>query len=250
MGMLVTEDEFKNRDKSQFPKFKDDLLSGPDSGTDYVARIKALDGPEQERFLYQEFVRKTHAIRIRRWIEGKRDFELGYSVAAVDEVQRVLAGLDQAFKRDLGLIAESHHLDDLDDLKKYNPRKAYGSKPQEEVNLQYSALLLRTVDLLHMRKDRTPSVTFRMINPTDPISQREWAKQAAIKKVAPQIGKNREGLPDPAAPRDTVEVHAHFDNEEGFFGLTSFLTYVDQELRKCAKWNDDSHSILQSHCSN
>src|SRR5262249_14245729 len=121
MGMLVTQEEYKNRDKSAFPKFKDDTFTGPDSSPDYVARIREMPPDEMERFLYQEFVRKTHAIRVRRWIEGNRDAEHGYTLAAVDEVQRVLGSLDPVFKKDLALIAESHHLDDLDDLRKYNP---------------------------------------------------------------------------------------------------------------------------------
>lgn len=238
MGMLVTPDEFKNRDKSEFPRFKEEILNGADSSPEYVARINQLDQEERERFLYQEFVRKTHAIRIRRWIEGNQDTDHGFAHSAVEEVQRVIRNLDPTFKRDLALIAESHHLSDLDDLKKYNPRKAYGASTEETVNLQYCAMILRTVDLLHMRKDRTPSVLFRLINPSDPISQREWAKQNAIRRVESQIGKNEDGLPDEHAPRDTIEVHAHFSDESGFFGLTSFLTYVKSELRQSFKWNE------------
>lgn len=243
LGMLVTENEFKAREKSVFPTFREEILDPQFSGKDYVARIKSLPPDEQDRFLYQEFVRKTHAIRVRRWIEGKEDAELGYSVPQAREIQRVLSGLDSSFRRDLGLIAESHHLDDLYDLKKYNPAKAYGSRPEEVVNLQYVAIVLRSADLLHMRRDRTPSVLFRLINPNNPISQREWAKQNAIKKVAPQIGKNKEGIPDETAPKDTIEVHAHFDNEEGFFGLTSFLGYVQSELTKSVKWNTEARKL-------
>jgi hypothetical protein len=43
---------------------------------------------------------------------------------------------------------------------------------------------------------------------------------------------NREGVPDPSAPQDTVEVHALFDNEAGFFGLTSYLSYADAQLKQ------------------
>ena len=97
MGMLVTPEEFSNRGRSDFPKFKDDILNGADSSPEYIARINELEPDEREKFLYQEFVRKTHALRIRRWVEGGQDAELGYSLAAVNEVQRVIGNLDPTF---------------------------------------------------------------------------------------------------------------------------------------------------------
>jgi molecular chaperone HtpG len=100
-----------------------------------------------------------------------------------------------------------------------------------------------------MRRDRTPSVLFRIINPTDPISQREWAKQNAVRRVMPRMGLNDERLPDPKAPKDTIEIHATFTEENGFFGLTSFLTYAAQELRKCHDWADASKKTKASQHS-
>ncbi|PWW71537.1 hypothetical protein C7212DRAFT_349018, partial [Tuber magnatum] len=186
------------------------------------------------------FVRHNHARRIRQWIEGTLDPTLGVSEAAISEVQRVLTNLDPTLRRDLALIAESHHLDDLDDPIKYKVVQPYGSSDAETANIQYCAIVLRAADLLHMRRDRTPSVLFRIINPTDPISQREWAKQNAVRRVMPRMGLNDERLPDPLAPKDTIEVHATFTEENGFFGLTSFLSYVAQEIRRCHEWAEGS----------
>jgi molecular chaperone HtpG len=97
-----------------------------------------------------------------------------------------------------------------------------------------------------MRRDRTPSVLFRVINPIDPISQREWAKQNAVRRVMPRLGLNEEGIPDAKAPKDTIEVHATFNEENGFFGLTSFLTYAAQEVRKCHDWVESSRKAKGS----
>ncbi|TYO64477.1 ATP-binding protein [Bradyrhizobium hipponense] len=240
MGMLVTRDEFKLRDQSGFDVFCNEVLFSGQRAAEYKARVNELGSEERDVFLYQEFVRHNHAHRIRQWIEGTIDPTFGVSKAAIGEVQRVLANLDPTLRRDLALIAESHHLDDLDNPTKYKVVQPYGSSDAETANIQYCAIILRSADLLHMRRDRTPSVLFRVINPTDPISQREWAKQNAVRRVMPQMGLNDERIPDPKAPKDTIEVHATFTEENGFFGLTSFLAYVAKEIRKSYDWAETS----------
>ena len=84
--------------------------------------------------------------------------------------------------------------------------------------------------------DRTPSITFKVINPIDPISQDEWAKQQAVTRVRPKLGVNQDGQPDENAPKDTIEVSAYFKNEEGFFGLTSYLSYCAEQLKLSHEW--------------
>jgi molecular chaperone HtpG len=249
MGMLVTKDEYQKREQSGFHDFcRDNLFTGP-RAAEYKARVDELPPEEREIFLYQEFVRFNHARRIRQWIEGSLSPDLGLATAATAEIQRVIANLDPTLRRDLALVAESHHLDDLDDLTKYKLVQPYGSTDAETANIQYCAILLRAADLLHMRRDRTPSVLFRIINPTDPISQREWAKQNAVRRVMPRLGLNEEGVPDDKAPKDTIEIHATFTEENGFFGLTSFLSYVAQELRKCHDWTETSRKAKGSKYS-
>jgi molecular chaperone HtpG len=147
-----------------------------------------------------------------------------------------LKPLGNTFRNDLGLVCESHHLDDLDNVDKYKLSRPYGNSAAETANLQYAALLLRTTDLLHITLDRTPSIAFRVLNPSDPISQQEWAKQMAVRSVRPQLGKDREGNIDDTAPQDTIEVHATFDAEEGFFGLTSYLSYAQAQLQQSHEW--------------
>ena len=240
MGMLVTREEFEGRDQSGFGAFCADILFSGAKAAEYKARVNELSADQCDIFLYQEFVRYNHARRIKQWIEGDLDPSLGVARAAVTEIQRVLTNLDPTLRRDLALVAESHHLDDLDDLVKYKLIRPYGVTDAETANIQYCAIILRSADLLHMRRDRTPSVLFRIINPTDPISQREWAKQNAVRRVMPRLGINDEGVPDEKAPKDTIEIHATFTEENGFFGLTSFLTYAASELRKCHEWTENS----------
>jgi molecular chaperone HtpG len=110
MGMLVTKDEFKTREQSGFDDFCRDHLFTGSRADDYKARVDELPPEERDIFLYQEFVRFNHARRVRQWIEGDLGPELGVANAAAAEVQRILANLDPTLRRDLALIAESHHV--------------------------------------------------------------------------------------------------------------------------------------------
>lgn len=236
LGMLVTRHEYESRQSSGFPEYRDKVLFAGDAGSDYRAKVEQLPPEKAERFLYQEFVRQHHAERIRWWVQGQARQHLGVTHTAASEVAELLKPVTEQFRRDLGLICESHHLDDLNDLRKYKVSHPYGNSPQETANVQYAANLLRTADLLHITGDRTPSIAFRAISPTDPVSQQEWAKQAAVTCVRAQIGRDKEGNPDEKAARHTIEVHAFFKDENGFFGLTSYLTYVTDQIRKCQEW--------------
>lgn len=236
-GMLVTKAEYANRERSKFPDFRDSHLFSTDhKGKDYRAKVETLPAHELDRFLYQEFVRAHHAARVRAWVVGSSTSELGVTEVVTGEVDALLKPLGSTFRGDLGMVCESHHLEDLDILKKYKTSQPYGTSEAETANLQYAAVLLRTVDLLHITSDRTPSIAFRLLNPADPISQREWAKQMAVRTVRSQPAKDEDGNVNPKLPRDTIEVHATFTEEEGFFGLTSFLDYAEKELRLSHDW--------------
>ena len=236
LGMLVTKEEYNARESSGFPEYREKVLFSGEYGADYRAKVEALPAEECQRFLYQEYVREHHAERVRRWILGQQSEHLGISHAALQAVQELLRPLSDQFRRDLALVCESHHLDDLHDTAKYKISQPYGNSDAETANLQYAAVLLRTADLLHMTGDRTPSIAFKVINPTDPLSQQEWAKQMAVTRIRPQVGLNKEGQPDSKAHRDTIEVFAYFKSEDGFFGLTSYLLYVTSQLQKSNDW--------------
>lgn len=231
LGLIVTEKEFQNRDLSAFENFCQTVLFAKDDGQDYKMKVESL-GPElATRLFYQEFVRHNHAKRVRAWIEGVESEYLGYAKAQAKEIDTLLIRLSPDFRRDLAIVCESHNLDDLSNFKKYKPFKPYGADAQESANLLFVAVVLRTADLLQITKQRAPSIMLRLINPTDPISQLEWTKQNGVTGVFPKPALNREGHADTRLQPNTIAVHAKFYNENGFFGLTSYLSYAEKQLQ-------------------
>jgi molecular chaperone HtpG len=239
LGMIVTQTEYDNRDNSGWHDFADELFNGT-YGDDYKARVKALDTGAAERFLYQEYVRAHHGERVRTWINGTSAQRLGKGKEAAELVGELLSPLPTLFREDLGLVCESHHKADLGNVTTYSVSRPYGPSEAEVANVQYAALVLRTADLLHITSDRTPSVLFRLIAPTDPVSQEEWAKQSAVTAVRAKPGVDSEGNVDVDAPRDTVEVVAQFTDEDGFFGLTTYLSYAAAQLKQTYDWANES----------
>ena len=243
LGMLVTKEEYENRNNSDFPEFKAQILDGK-LGLDYREKIISIkEAGRQDRFIYQELVRKNHAQRIKYWILEEKNPSFPTELKIVDEIKELISKADNMFRRDLALICESHHLDDLDDFDKYKPNQQYGPKQQEIINLHYCAIILRTADLLHITSDRTPSIEFSLINPNDPISQEEWAKQQAVKAIRPKVKKNKDGKVDSTLPKDTLEVIALFENEFGFFGLISYLNYAKGQLLESFKYTDMANRL-------
>lgn len=230
MGLVVTSDEFSNRSESDFQKFCDRILFSTSAGQDYKAKVDELAPEEREKFLYQEFVRYNHGARVKSWIEGTSNSELGSAKSQIAEIDRLLKPLDADFRKDLAIVCESHNLDDLDNVQKYRLSHPYGNSDDETVNLQYCAALLRTVDLVQITRQRAPSTLFRLINPVDPTSQSEWAKQNAVKRVRAKVAQDREGNATLDIQSNTIEVFATFNEQNGFFGLTSYLRYAEEQV--------------------
>lgn len=229
LGMLVTEDEYSERDKTNFETFKAQELFSGSGALDYREKIDSLGAEIAERFFYMEFVRRHHAERIENWILGKSSKVIGSTAPVTGELANLLKRLPPQFLYDLGKICRSHHLDDLDDVDKYSTRRRYGNSDDDLVDLQYVAIILRSADLLHMTRNRTPSVMYRLVNPFDPISQIEWGKQMGVSSVCPKEEPLKDGNRE-------IEVHAFFDNGDAFFSLSAFLDYVDSQLRQSHSW--------------
>lgn len=233
LGMVVTRDEFANRNETVFKDYKAKILSETEP-SEYGEYVKQ----QEDTFLYQEFVRENHALRIRQWIEGKNTSDLGEASTVRNEIDDILKNLDKMFKVDLAMICESHHKDDIEDFAKYKVKKMYGNTDNEKVNLNYIAIILRIADLLHITRDRTPSVTRKLINVTNPISVVEWEKQKAVRAVRPKEQRNEDGAVDETKQKDTIEITAYFDGvdtAEAYFGLSSYLQYTRKELAKCSQ---------------
>jgi len=58
----------------------------------------------------------------------------------------------------------------------------------------------------------------------------------AVRRVRAQVARNAEGIDRPDLPRNTIEVHATFKDENGFFGLTSYLDYAERQLKQNHAW--------------
>jgi len=246
LGMLVTRHEFNTKEESDFPSFKERLFS-EENTIDYRIKVAELNSDDSERFLYQEFVRSNHSTRIQDWIIGNNSKELGLATRQFNSIQELLKPLNESFRRDLAFVCASHHANDLNDLRKYGIRQPYGNSEEETANLQYAAILLRTADLLHITQDRTPSIIFKTICPSDPLSQSEWARQQAVTCVRSQYGKDIDGNFDPNSLRDTIEIFAEFSSEEGFFGLTSYLSYAKDEILKSHNWAKSANQGAAKH---
>lgn len=239
-GLLVTKTEYENRDSvDAFIGFRRRIMENDDpSVRDYRSQVALLEGEAVDRFLYQEFVRTHHAQRIRAWLLESPDDTWGIDARVTERLKQVLGAVEETFLDDIGLVCESHHLDDMNDTRKYPLNKPYGRTPQEEANVQYAALLLRTSDLLHITKDRVPSMAAVVINPRNPKSQIEWAKQHAVRSVRAKTPPKNPDLPTPRS--DTIEVHAAFKQAEGYFGLTAYLQYAQRQLEQTFLWSKEN----------
>lgn len=239
MGMLFSKEEYDNRDNTEFKLYKKRALDG-EFGKDYISKIEKLEEPDA--FLFQEYIRKNHAKRIRMWISGQIDDNLHYTRRISEQIQKLIESIDNLFIQDLAMICESHHLSNLDDYTIYNTNKCYESADNAKVNLQYISVILRTVDLLHITMDRTPTIEFNTFCPTDPISVIEWQKQMAVRAIKPKEMRNEDGEIDKTIQSDTISVTAYFqtaNQAEAFFSLMDYLRYVKSELRT-------SYDIIQT----
>lgn len=230
MGMIVTREEYKDRNKSNFANYKLRVENG-EYGKDFAAKVKTLEDPE--KFLYQEFVREHHADRVSDWIRGNKNYNWGASEAAYTEVQRILNGLDDVFKDSLSIVCLSHHKNDLYDTEKYKLDEVFDNAKKAKANLQYVSIVLRTADLLHITSNRTPTIAYHLISPNDPKSIIEWEKQSAVIAVSPISSNDDCDADESSKINDTFSIRARFSAEkspEAYFGLNSYLKYAEKQL--------------------
>lgn len=231
LGMLVTSEEYDNRLKNrEFNAFVKDLYAG-EKGKDYKSALDSLSQEDADRFLYQEFIRGFHAHRISNWIMGEDEKRFGDGSKAVAAINELLSGLNPVFRDDLAKVCLSHHESDLYDFDKYKIRRVYGDTEGGTANLHFACLILRAADVLQIQKSRVPSVLYKLIDPSNPKSQEEWAKQAGVRSVLPKPA-------DKGVRPDTFEVHASFEKESAYFGLMAYLQqYASKEIERCHEWS-------------
>lgn len=232
LGLLISQKEYANRARNPAYQhyLREQLQNTEDQ--DYNAKLATLSSEVRERINYQEFVRLTHGTRVKEWILGK-DRSDESSTEIRDAIQELVGKLDIVIRRDLALLCESHTIDDISDTHKYKVSMPYGNSPGETANLQYIAIILRTVDIFQISRGRAPSILFKVINPQDPISQIEWQKQGAVRTIRAAPGIDRDGHASENVISDTIEIHARFEVSDGFFGLTSYIAYAKSQLQAC-----------------
>lgn len=230
IGLLVTKDEFDARDRNpDYTSYKNNPIINADKHKEYIARLGQLNPVEADRIQYQEFVRTFHGKRIRAWVEGGSIDDNKATAALKSIVGDLLSPLDATFRRDLAMVCESHTLGHSDAVAALKVSQPYGG-PHESVNLQYIAIILRTVDLIQITNRRAPTVLFQLINPSNPTSQVEWQKQGVVRTVRAAPARDRDGNVTKDGVSSSIEVHATFKEPNGFFGLTSYLAYAQREL--------------------
>ncbi|PRA14636.1 MULTISPECIES: HD domain-containing protein [Pseudomonas] len=234
LGLLISKHEYDNRGKNQdFLRYLSEQSSTSVDHLEYMDKLNKLSTDEKDRILYQEFVRNTHGIRVRAWIEGTPLDDDNLSAKIRAAVHELIGKLDSSARQGLAILCESHTIDDISDTSKYNVSMPYGESKEETVNLQYIAVILRTVDLLQVTRSRAPSILYQLISPKDPTSQIEWQKQNAVRSIRPAPGRDREGKASNTAQSDTIQFYARFEKSDGFFGLTSYLAYARSQLSAC-----------------
>jgi molecular chaperone HtpG len=237
LGLLVTQEEFETRNNN--PEFRRwfDSLPNTSEGRDYVARAHRMTADEKERFFFQEYIRMGHAARAKEWITGRHSRKWGDKAKIIaDEVADILSKLPVRFRDYLGTVCESHHKDNLDNVDLFPLCARCGNDPREIVNVQYAAILLRTADLLHVTKDRTPSRMFQLIKISDPKGVDEWDKQLGTFAVGPKGRKLIEGDSESAI----IVMHADFTEERPFFALQEYVAYGDSQIQLSKRWAERS----------
>lgn len=118
--------------------------------------------------VYTEYLRRNHIKRTAQYIKKKLTkgkFELNFNSIPLSDY--------------LIAICDSHGepVNALSNLKKWQRNTLLG---EYIVNIQYLSLILRLADILDLDPERTPKVIYEFVDPTDPISIKEWNKHRAI----------------------------------------------------------------------
>ena len=234
LGMVVSSAEYEHRmDNTSFCTFIDELETKSEN-RDYLDRLQKIPPEEKDEFLYQEFVRSQHSQRIREWIIGEGNLSWGDTLKPIsNEISLILQNIPSRFKRNLADLCESHHNENLDD-RSYLPLCQHYGEPKAVANIQYVALLLRTADLLHITKDRTPSLMFHTLKISDPMGVDEWKKQMGTFSVNM---KSRQFHPDDLDSH-VIVISSDFEEERPFFVLTEYIAYANEQIEqtyRCAK---------------
>lgn len=240
LGMVVTLEEYEKRmQNADFTSWLNGLEK-KDEGREYLARTNRMSAHEKEEFFFQEFIRRGHPQRIREWITGKHTRKWSSHVKPIAQrIEDLFKDTPSRFRDYLGVVCESHHKNNLDKIDLYPLAMRFGNDTGEIANIQYAAILLRTADLLHVTKDRTPSVMYETIRFSDPKSVDEWKKQLGTLSVGPKGRHLIESDPGSAV----IVVNADFTEERPLFALQEYIAYADNQIKDSNRWIEKSREF-------
>lgn len=166
-----------------------------------------------EDSLFAEFIRRSHACRVRDYLESS------------PSCKATLHFRDLSLMDDVVRICESHAWGVLESTDARDATKAvrcldanrnyYGIR----VNLQYLACCLRIGDVLDFDRSRTPLSVYEHIDFTEEISKQEWKKHLSVHGW--HIDER------------SVSYSAECEDPVSYLAVHSFLDAVDHELRDC-----------------
>lgn len=240
MGMIITKDEFDNRKENEnFQEYLDSIDK---------KYYESLKKENQEKAIYQDYVRAYHGDRVYNWIMNVGDSPA--SESPIDKIlYDILHTLGSQFRKDLARLCRSHQ-EKLDEVfKDEDADVRYAQDKRSKANLIYCAAVLRTADLLHVNSERTPDIDFLLISPKNAYSRREWVKQKAVTCIKPREERDKDGAVDPTKEKHYFEVRAEFSDDEAYSHFNRYLDDAEKQLietnRICRessrKNNDDYH---------
>lgn len=240
IGMIITNEEFENR-------------MNDENFTDYLNSIdkkfcEGLKPENQDKAIYQDYVRNHHGDRVYKWILNVGDTPA--SESPIDKLLfSILHPLSSQFRKDLAKVCKSHQEKLSDVFENEDADVRYAQDKNSKVNLIYCAAVLRTADLLHVNSERTPDVDFLLISPKNAYSRREWVKQKAVTCIKPKDERDKDGVVDPSKEKHLFEVRAEFSDDDAYSHFNRYLDDADKELLETNKFcressrrnNDDYH---------
>lgn len=240
IGMIITKDEYDNRNHNEdFQKYLKSI------NKKYYETLK----PEnQDKAIYQDYVRNYHGDRVYQWIINIGD--LPASESPIDKLlYNILHSLGSQFRKDLARICKSHQYKLADVFTNEDADVRYAQDNKSKVNLIFCAAVLRTADLLHVNSERTPDVDFLLISPKNAYSRREWVKQKAVICIKPKQERDKDGVVDPTKEKHLFEVRAEFSDDDAYSHFNRYLDDAEEELietnkvcrESSRKNNDDYH---------
>ena len=239
IGMIITRDEFEHRKDNE--EFQDYLES---IDKKYYETLK----PEnQDKAIYQDYVRKHHGDRVFQWIVNVGDSPA--SESPIDKLlYDILHSLGSQFRKDLARICKSHQEKLTDVFVNEDADIRYAQDKRSKANLIYCAAVLRTADLLHVNSERTPDIDFLLISPQNAYSRREWVKQKAVTCIKPMEERDKDGAVDPTKEMHLFEVRAVFSDDDAYSHFNRYLDDAEKEIvetnkvcRESSRMNNDDY---------